>query len=113
MAVDILTFDVIKDAENVSGRLLERVADVTLSSAYPHGGYTFPTNLDNQYGQVGIKNLIGVVEIASNTAGLDFLAFWDREAEKLFILDQSTGLEATTNANLSTSVLRLKLIGSR
>lgn len=113
MSVDTLTFSVIQDAENVSGRLLERVAEVTLSAGYPTGGYTFPTNLDDRYGQIGIKHLIGITQIASNTAGLLFLPFWDRQAETLYILRQSTGLEVADNTDLHTSVFRIKFVGSR
>lgn len=109
MATDTLTFVVNKDAENVSGRLLERQAAVTFSNSYPTGGYTFPVALNTRYGQLGISTLVGVVLVATNTAGLLYSVAWDSEAGKLAVL--TAGAQAS--GDISTITLTLKFIGTR
>lgn len=113
MSVDILTFSVNKDAENVSGRILERQAEVTLSSGYPAGGYTFPAALAEQYGQLGIRTLIGVYRVACNTAAVTFIPVWDSEAGKLVIVDDGTGNEVVDNTDLDALKMTLRFLGSR
>lgn len=113
MSVDALTFSVIKGAENVSGRLLERYADTTLSSGYPIGGYTFPAALSTHYGQLGIAQLQGVDQIASNTAAFNYFAVWNYQTGKLMVLSNATGLEVPDGTNLATLTMRLKFIGTR
>lgn len=113
MSVDAITFVVIKDGENVSGRLLERYADATLSTGYPTGGYTFPIALAGQYGQLGIRTLLGVETVATNTAAFNHFAVWNSETGKLMILNNATGLEVPDNTALDTLTLTLKLTGTR
>jgi hypothetical protein len=113
MSVDALTFAVNKGAENVSGKLLERVADVTFSSGYPTGGYTFPKALATQYGQLGIADLLGSVQIATNTAGFNFFAVWNSQAGKLVVIWNATGQEMPDNTDISALTMTLKFIGTR
>ena len=113
MSVDILTFSVNKDAENVSGRLLERVAAVTFSSGYPTGGYTFPAALAEQYGQLGIRTLVGVVQIAVNTAAIHYFVFWDSQTGKLAVVNDLTGVEVPDNTDIDALTITVKLIGTR
>mgnify|MGYP001589827530 FL=1 len=113
MSVDILTFSVNKDAENVSGRILERQAEVTLSSGYPTGGYTFPVALNDQYGQLGIRTLIGLFQVACNTAALAYIPFWNSQTGKLMIVNDLTGQEVPDNTDLDALTMTLRLLGSR
>jgi hypothetical protein len=113
MSVDALTFDVVKGAENVSGKLFERVAVTTFSTGYPTGGYTFPRALNTQYGQLGIADLLGVQEIATNTAAITYFARWDSEAEKLVLINDGTGTEVADNTDVHLLAVTLKLIGTR
>src|SRR5258708_13670582 len=112
--VDQLTFVLNKAAENVNGKLLERYAAVALSWAYPNTGatlgYTFPVALATQYGQLGIRTLIAVEQVACNTAGKTYTARWDSQAGKLHIY--VNGTEVSDNSNLSTITLTLKLTGT-
>lgn len=113
MSVDALTFAVNKGAENVSGRLLERVAEITFSTGYPIGGYTFPKALATQYGQLGIADLLGFVQIAANTAANDHYPVYDSQAETLVLVNNATGQEVPDNTDISALKVTLKFIGTR
>jgi hypothetical protein len=111
MSVDTITFSVYKGYENVSGKLLERYAAATFSTGYPTGGYTFPKALRTRYGQLGIADLVGVDQLATNTAGVTYTATWDGEAQKLVVL--VSGVQVANNVDIHTIVLGLKFIGTR
>jgi len=111
MAVDAITFSVIKGAENVNGKLLEQFVDATFSSSYPVAGYSFPYALNTQYGQLGIRALLAVYDIAYNTAGLAYNVAWDKTLGKLHVF--VNGTEVTANTNLTTITIRLKISGTR
>jgi len=113
MSVDALTFDVIKGAENVNGKLLERVAVTTFSAGYPIGGYTFPRALATQYGQLGIADLIGVQTVAITTSAITYLVTWDIQAETLVVIDNNTGNEVADNVDLHLITVILKFTGTR
>lgn len=113
MSLDALTFVVNKGAENVNGKLFERYADTTLSTGYPIGGYTFPVALATHYGQLGIRTLVGVEEVAANTAAFNHFPIWNSQTGKLMIVNNATGLEVPDNTSLSTLTFTLKLTGTR
>ena len=113
MSVDALAFDVVKGAENVSGKLLERVAITTFSAGYPAGGYTFPRALSTQYGQLGIADLIAVQVIAIRTSAIAYLVVWDIQAETLVVIDNTTGLEVADNVDLHLITVTIRLTGTR
>lgn len=111
MSVDALTFIVNKGAENVNGRLLEQYASVLFSSGYPTGGYTFPVSLATEYGQLGIRTLVGVSQVATNTAGLAYTASWNSQTGKLLVF--TAGSQVADNTNIATVGVTLKLTGTR
>lgn len=111
--VDQVTFG--KVTENVAGKLFEKIVPVTLSTGYPNAGltlgYSFPVQLATRYGQPGIRTLVGVNQVANNTAGKTYTAQWDSEAGKLHVF--TGGAEVADGTDLSTITLTLKLTGTR
>jgi hypothetical protein len=108
-SVDVITFKLNKAAENVNGKLLERYADATFSTGYPVAGYTFPALLATHYGQLGIRQLIGVEFVAFNTAAIaaTVVPVWNSQTGYLVI----PGMAPTTD--ISTCTVTLRLTGTR
>ena len=111
MALDALTITPNKSAENVAGRLLDQSYAVTLSNSYVSGGYAFPKNIASRYGQIGIRALVAVIQIGTNTAGIAYTAVWDQQAGKLAIF--TAGSQVSGNTDLSTITIYLNLKGTR
>jgi hypothetical protein len=108
-SVDVITFVLNKGAENVNGKLLERYAAATFSTGLPVAGYAFPVLLATRYGQLGIRQLLGVEVIAANTAAISLSAYpiWNSQTGAIVF----PGIAATTD--LSTATLTLRLTGTR
>jgi hypothetical protein len=106
-SVDVITFVLNKGAENVNGKLLERYAQATFSTGYPIGGYTFPILLSDQYGQLGIRQLVGVEVVAYNTVGIITNPKWNSQTGRIVFpfVAPTTDLSAVT--------VTLKLTGTR
>jgi hypothetical protein len=105
MSVDAVTLTAVRNREDVWGGTRTNLFDVTFSTGYPSGGYTFSPH------RVGLSTLQAVQNCGGNTAGFAVFAYYNTQTGKLQVMAQPTGLEVPDNTDIHLDTLRLRFEG--
>lgn len=91
----------VAEGEDVAGKTRMFTYDVTADNSYPAGGYAVSPS------DVGLKFIIGVQQIAVNTAGLLYFVLYNQQTGKLVFI--TAGAEAS--GDIHTITARLRFLG--
>jgi hypothetical protein len=93
-----LTFTLVPNSENISGKLREIAYDLLCDNSYPTGGYAILA------AKFGWKQIQGGIWLGGNTAALGYVAFWNVQTGKLEVLRSAGFTPAGTVATPTITV---------
>ena len=97
-----------KAGENVNGRFRENVFYVTGKGGYPAGGFTFTPQ---KYGQLGMKTIIGTVQMGTNAASVALLMVYDYTDKLLRVINPGTGTDIIAGTDMALYEFLIKVVG--